>query len=143
MGFTEQVATILRRTGAPPGLLKLEVTESLLMDDPERISAAMNDLKQLGVRFSLNDFGAGYSSLSYLKRLSLDQIKIDQSFVRDLTTNPASAAIVDSIIGLSQGLGLEVIAEGVETEAQRDWLVAHGCDHFQGYLFGKPGPLFL
>lgn len=68
---------------------------------------------------------------------------ISRSFVRDLTTNPASAAIVDSIIGLSQGLGLEVIAEGVETEAQRDWLVAHGCDHFQGYLFGKPGPLFL
>lgn len=141
VGFTEQVATILRRTGAPPRLLKLEVTESLLMDDPERIAAVMNDLKQLGVRFSLDDFGTGYSSLSYLKRLSLDQIKIDQSFVRDLNANPASAAIVDSIIGLSQGLGLEVIAEGVETEAQRDWLVAHGCDHFQGYLFGKPGPL--
>lgn len=140
VGFTEQVATILRQTGAPPGLLKLEVTESLLMDDPERVARVMSEIRELGARFSLDDFGTGYSSLSYLKRLSLDQIKIDQSFVRDVTTNPASAAIVDSIIGLSQGLGLEVIAEGVETEAQRDWLVAHGCDHLQGYLFGRPGP---
>jgi len=139
-GFTEQVATILRRTGARPELLKLEVTESLLMDDPERVALVMSEIKELGVRFSLDDFGTGYSSLSYLKRLSLDQIKIDQSFVRNVTSNPASAAIVDSIIGLSQGLNLEVIAEGVETEAQRDWLVAHGCDHFQGYLFGRPGP---
>ncbi|PSF10258.1 EAL domain-containing protein [Marinobacter halophilus] len=140
VGFTEQVATIIRQTGAPPRLLKLEVTESLLMEDPERVAQVMSEIRGLGVRFSLDDFGTGYSSLSYLKRLSLDQIKIDQSFVRDVTTNPASAAIVDSIIGLSQGLGLEVIAEGVETGAQRDWLVAHGCDHFQGYLFGRPGP---
>ncbi|MFO8142851.1 MAG: EAL domain-containing protein [Marinobacter sp.] len=143
VGFTEQVATILRQTGAPAGLLKLEVTESLLMDDPERVARVMSEIRELGVRFSLDDFGTGYSSLSYLKRLSLDQIKIDQSFIRDVTTNPASAAIVDSIIGLSQGLGLEVIAEGVETEAERDWLVEHGCDHFQGYLFGRPEPELL
>jgi len=139
--FTEQVAAILEETGAPPHLLELEVTESLLMDDPEYITQVMNDLRALGIRFSLDDFGTGYSSLSYLKRLPLDQVKIDQSFTRDLGENNASGAIVDSIIGLSNGLGLQVIAEGVETEAQRDWLVEHGCRHFQGYLFGRPGPL--
>ncbi|KXS52533.1 MAG: PAS/PAC sensor-containing diguanylate cyclase/phosphodiesterase [Marinobacter sp. T13-3] len=139
--FTGQVAAILEETGAPPHLLELEVTESLLMDDPEYITQVMNDLRALGIRFSLDDFGTGYSSLSYLKRLPLDQVKIDQSFTRDLGENSASGAIVDSIIGLSSGLGLQVIAEGVETEAQRDWLVEHGCRHFQGYLFGRPGPL--
>ena len=139
--FTEQVARILRETGAPPHLLELEVTESLLMDNPERITEMMHDLRALGIRFSLDDFGTGYSSLSYLKRLPLDQIKIDQSFTRDVGSSNTSAAIVDSIIGLSKGLGLQVIAEGVETEEQRDWLVAHGCLHFQGYLFGRPGPL--
>jgi diguanylate cyclase (GGDEF)-like protein/PAS domain S-box-containing protein len=139
--FTEQVAAILEETSAPPHLLELEVTESLLMDDPEYITQVMNDLRALGIRFSLDDFGTGYSSLSYLKRLPLDQVKIDQSFTRDLGENNASGAIVDSIIGLSNGLGLQVIAEGVETEAQRDWLVEHGCRHFQGYLFGRPGPL--
>jgi len=139
--FTEQVASILEETGAPPHLLELEVTESLLMDDPEYITQVMNELRALGIRFSLDDFGTGYSSLSYLKRLPLDQVKIDQSFTQDLGENSASGAIVDSIIGLSSGLGLQVIAEGVETEAQRDWLVEHGCHHFQGYLFGRPGPL--
>ncbi len=136
--FIEQLASILEKTGAPPHLLKLEVTESLLMDDPERITDIMNRLRSMGIRFSLDDFGTGYSSMSYLNRLPLDQIKIDQSFIREVTTSPASAAIVDSTIGLAKGLGLEVIAEGVETEAQREWLVAHGCLHFQGYLFGRP-----
>ncbi|MDR9425623.1 MAG: EAL domain-containing protein [Marinobacter sp.] len=139
--FTEQVARILQHTGAPPHLLKLEVTESLLMDDPERITRMMNDLRALGIRFSLDDFGTGYSSLSYLKRLPLDQVKIDQSFTRDVGSSTSSAAIVDSIIGLSKGLDLQVIAEGVETEEQRDWLVTHGCLHYQGFLFGRPGPL--
>ena len=140
-GFPDQVARILDETGAPPHLLELEVTESLLMDDPDRVTEIMNRLRDLGIRFSLDDFGTGYSSLSYLKRLPLDQIKIDQSFTRDLGENSTSGAIVDSIIGLSNGLELQVIAEGVETEEQREWLVEHGCRHFQGYLFGRPGPL--
>ncbi len=137
--FTAQLGQILEKTGAPPHLLKLEVTESLLMDDPERITEIMMGLRSLGIRFSLDDFGTGYSSMSYLKRLPLDQIKIDQSFVQEVTTNLASSAIVESIVGLAKGLGLEVIAEGVETEEQRKWLVEHGCVHFQGYLFGRPG----
>jgi diguanylate cyclase (GGDEF)-like protein/PAS domain S-box-containing protein len=139
--FVEQLASILEKTGAPSHLLKLEVTESLLMDDPERIAEMMNRLRSLGIRFALDDFGTGYSSMSYLNRLPLDQIKIDQSFIRDVATSAASAAIVDSTIGLAKGLGLEVIAEGVETEAQREWLVDHGCRHFQGYLFGRPAEI--
>jgi EAL domain-containing protein (putative c-di-GMP-specific phosphodiesterase class I) len=139
--FPDQVARILDETGVPPELLELEVTESLLMDDPDRVTEIMRRLRELGIRFSLDDFGTGYSSLTYLKRLPLDQIKIDQSFTRDLGENSASGAIVDSIIGLSSGLELQVIAEGVETEEQREWLVEHGCRHFQGYLFGRPGPL--
>lgn len=136
--FMVQLGEMLDRIAAPPHLLKLEVTESLLMDDPDRITGIMTGLRSLGIRFSLDDFGTGYSSMSYLKRLPLDQIKIDQSFVKEVTDNAASAAIVESIIGLAKGLGLEVIAEGVETEGQRDWLAEHGCVNFQGYLFGRP-----
>jgi diguanylate cyclase (GGDEF)-like protein/PAS domain S-box-containing protein len=138
--FINNLAHILDQTGAPPHLLKLEVTESLLMDHPERMAKAMLRIREMGVRFSLDDFGTGYSSLSYLKRLPLDQIKIDQSFVKEVTSSNANAAIVNSIIGLANGLGLEVIAEGVETDTQRRWLVEHGCNHFQGFLFGKPTP---
>ena len=136
--FVEQVGQILEKTGAPPGLLKLEVTESLLMNDPERITEMMNRLRSMGVRFSLDDFGTGYSSMSYLNQLPLDQIKIDQSFINEVTNNLASSAIVESIIGLAKGLNLEVIAEGVETEEQKNWLANHGCQNFQGYLFGRP-----
>jgi len=136
--FVDHVGRILEKTGAPPHLLKLEVTESLLMDDPERITGMMKRLRSMGVRFSLDDFGTGYSSMSYLNQLPLDQIKIDQSFINELTTNLASSTIVESIIGLARGLNLEVIAEGVETEEQRNWLANHGCKNFQGYLFGRP-----
>ncbi|PFG10941.1 EAL domain-containing protein [Marinobacter sp. LV10MA510-1] len=136
--FVDHVGRILEKTGAPPHLLKLEVTESLLMDDPERITGMMKRLRSMGVRFSLDDFGTGYSSMSYLNQLPLDQIKIDQSFITEVATNPASSAIVVSIIGLAKGLNLEVIAEGVETEEQRNWLANHGCKNFQGYLFGRP-----
>lgn len=139
--FVRQVAQVLEQTGAPPHLLELEVTESLLMENPEKMTGVMNELRELGIRFSLDDFGTGYSSLSYLKGLPLDQIKIDQSFTRDLVTSNSCAAIVDSIIGLSKGLDLQVIAEGVESEDQQAWLVEHGCLHFQGYLFGRPAPL--
>jgi diguanylate cyclase (GGDEF)-like protein/PAS domain S-box-containing protein len=137
--FVEQVLRVIEQTGANPYRLKLEITESLLLDDIGDAIATMTALKSHGVGFSLDDFGTGYSSLSYLKRLPLDQLKIDQSFVRDVLTDPNDAAIARTIVALAQTLGLGVIAEGVETPAQRSFLVEHGCRAFQGYLFGRPG----
>jgi len=137
--FVDQVLAILDSSGADPQKLKLELTESLLLDNVEDIVSKMMALKACGVGFSLDDFGTGYSSLSYLKRLPLDQLKIDQSFVRDVLTDPNDAAIARTIVALAQNLGLAVIAEGVETEAQRDFLALHGCHAYQGYLFGRPG----
>lgn len=139
--FVERVLATLDRTGADPARLKLEVTETLLVSDPDNVRESMIRLKGYGVTFSLDDFGTGYSSLASLKRLPLDQLKIDQSFVRDLLEDEASAAIVASTIVLTESLNLAVIAEGVETEAQRSWLEAHGCHTFQGYLFGRPVPV--
>ena len=139
--FVDQVAGVLDRHGANPRRLKLELTESLLLDDVEDIIAKMAALKTKGVSFSLDDFGTGYSSLSYLKRLPLDQLKIDQSFVRDLLTDAEDAAIARTIVALAQSLGLGVIAEGVESEAQRAILSDLGCHAYQGYLFGRPGPV--
>ncbi|UHD18532.1 bifunctional diguanylate cyclase/phosphodiesterase [Thiocapsa bogorovii] len=136
--FVEQVLRIIEQTGANPQRLKLEITESLLLDDIGDAIATMAALKSHGVGFSLDDFGTGYSSLSYLKRLPLDQLKIDQSFVRDVLTDPNDAAIARTIVALAQTLGLGVIAEGVETQAQRSFLAEHGCRAFQGYLFGRP-----
>ena len=136
--FVQDVVRVLAVTGAPSSLLKLELTESQLVEDMDTTIATMTALRTYCVGFSLDDFGTGYSSLSYLKRMPLDQLKIDQSFVRDLLTDPNDAAIVKTIIGLSEGLGLSVIAEGVETVEQRDVLLAGGCRHFQGHLFGRP-----
>ena len=138
--FITDVARILAITGAPAHLLKLELTESLLIEDMDTTIATMATLRAYGISFSLDDFGTGYSSLSYLKLMPLSQIKIDQSFVRDLLTDPNDAAIVNTIIGLSQGLGLTVIAEGVETQEQRDALVHAGCHAFQGHWFSDPLP---
>ena len=139
--FVPYIVDLLRYTGANPNRLKLELTESLLASDIEDISTKMKALKAHGVGFSLDDFGTGYSSLSYLKRLPLDQLKIDQSFVRDLMTDPNDAAIALAVITLGHSLGLAVIAEGVETEDQRDHLHAQGCDAYQGYLLGRPVPI--
>nr|WP_315238546.1 EAL domain-containing protein [uncultured Albidiferax sp.] len=139
--FTDQVLAVLAQTGAPPHRLKLELTESTLVNNVEAIIAKMLLLKAHGVGFSLDDFGTGYSSLSYLKRLPLDQLKIDQSFVRDVLTDPNDAAIAQMIVALGGSLGLAVIAEGVEMEAQRQFLARHGCHAYQGYLFSKPLPL--
>ena len=139
-GFVQDVVRVLAVTGAPSSLLKLELTESLLVEDMDATIATMTALRTYCIGFSLDDFGTGYSSLSYLKRMPLDQLKIDQSFVRDLLTDPNDAAIVHTIIGLSESLGLGVIAEGVETLAQRDMLLRAGCRCFQGYLFGRPMP---
>ncbi|MGB4063115.1 MAG: EAL domain-containing protein [Azonexus sp.] len=139
--FTEQLRDLLLQTGAPAKRLKLELTESMLLEDTEAIIGRMAELKQLGIRFSLDDFGTGYSSLAYLKRLPLNQLKIDQSFVRDVLTDPNDAAIAETIVALGNSLGLDVIAEGVETEAQWRFLASVGCLNYQGYLFGRPMPL--
>jgi diguanylate cyclase (GGDEF)-like protein/hemerythrin-like metal-binding protein/PAS domain S-box-containing protein len=139
--FVKQVLAVLKHTGANPEKLKLELTESLLAEDLEDLISKMNALKAVGVKFSLDDFGTGFSSLSYLKRLPLSQLKIDQSFIRDALTDPNDAAIVRTIIALGQSLGIEVIAEGVETEEQRNFLAIHGCLHYQGYLFSRPLPI--
>ena len=136
--FVEQVLGVLDATGANPERLKLELTESLLMADVEDVIARMEHLRRHGVGFSLDDFGTGYSSLSYLKRLPLDQLKIDQGFVRDLQTDPNDAAIVRTILALADSLDLAVVAEGVETTGQLEFLQRHGCKAFQGYLFGRP-----
>jgi EAL domain-containing protein (putative c-di-GMP-specific phosphodiesterase class I) len=138
--FVEEVLQVLRYTGADPKKLKLELTEGLLIEDMEGTVAKMIELKQIGIGLSLDDFGTGYSSLSYLKSLPLDQLKIDQSFIRDVLVDPSDAAIACAIVSLSQILGLSVIAEGVETEAQRTFLVKHGCQTYQGFLFSPPLP---
>ena len=139
--FVGQVLGVLERTGAPPPRLKLELTESLLISNVDDVIAKMDAIKARGVGFSLDDFGTGYSSLSYLKRLPLDQLKIDQSFVRDILVDPNDAAIARMVIVLAESLGLEVIAEGVETSAQQQALQAQGCHAYQGYLYSRPLPI--
>ncbi|OWW21409.1 hypothetical protein AYR66_19900 [Noviherbaspirillum denitrificans] len=134
------VIEVLDESGLGPEWLELEITESLMFDDSERIIHAMHELKRLGVSLSLDDFGTGYSSLSYLRRFPVDRVKIDRSFVQDLTTNAGGADIVRSILALSQKLGLAAIAEGVETEAQLGYLRQQGCAEIQGYLFSPPFP---
>ncbi|MGC3986280.1 MAG: EAL domain-containing protein [Pseudorhodoferax sp.] len=136
--FVGQVLDALHSADADPARLKLELTESVVARDLDAIVNKMGALKALGVRFSLDDFGTGYSSLSYLKRLPLDQLKIDQSFVRDLLADPNDAAIVRTVIALGASLGLSVVAEGVETAEQRAVLLAAGCHIYQGYLFARP-----
>jgi diguanylate cyclase (GGDEF)-like protein/PAS domain S-box-containing protein len=138
--FVAEVTETLKRTHADPTKLKLELTESLLLRDVDAVIDKMKNLIALGVRFSLDDFGTGYSSLSYLKRLPIEQLKIDQSFVRDIFLDSDDLAIVRAIVTLGRSLGLQVIAEGVETEEQRKFLESSGCDAYQGYLFGRPGP---
>jgi diguanylate cyclase (GGDEF)-like protein/PAS domain S-box-containing protein len=139
--FLEQLLTTIDRSGANPNKLKLELTESVLLDDVEATIVKMEALKAKGICFSLDDFGTGYSSLSYLKRLPLDELKIDQSFVRDVLTDSNDAVIACSIVSLAQSLGLEVLAEGVETQEQRDFLAHHDCHMYQGYLFSRPLPV--
>jgi len=139
--FVDEVLTAIKHAGIRPEKLKLELTESLLADGIEVTVAKMGSLKELGVTLSLDDFGMGYSSLSYLKRLPLDQLKIDREFVKDILTDANDAAIARTIVGLAQSLGLGVIAEGVETEEQRAFLARQGCDEYQGYLFCQPLPI--
>jgi EAL domain-containing protein (putative c-di-GMP-specific phosphodiesterase class I) len=132
----------LDRTGANPRRLKLELTESLLIVNVDDVIAKMNTLRALGVQFSLDDFGTGYSSLAYLSRLPFDQVKIDRSFVMNIESSDDSVAICAAIVSLGHSLKLKVVAEGVETEAQRYFLsTVHRCDYLQGYLFSRPLPI--
>jgi EAL domain-containing protein (putative c-di-GMP-specific phosphodiesterase class I) len=140
--FVEQVVSILDRTAADPQRLKLELTESILVHNMDDTIEKMAALKAKGVGFALDDFGVGYSSLYYLKRLPMDWVKIDQSFVRDVLTDNNDATIVRAILLLAKSMGLAVIAEGVETVAQKDFLATHGCTAYQGYLFSPPLPLY-
>lgn len=139
--FVAQVRAAIERHHINPGGLKLELTESVILGDIETTIERMRQLRELGIRFALDDFGTGYSSLSYLKRLPFDQLKIDQSFIRDMLTDNTSNAIVRAILVMSDALGLEVVAEGVETASHRTFLVQHGCQFCQGYLLGRPVPI--
>ena len=136
--LVSSIAAALAETGLAPDCLELELTESLVMTDVEHAIGILRQLKDLGVYLSIDDFGTGYSSLSYLKRFPIDVLKIDQSFVRDISVDADDAAITVSIISLAHSLKLHVIAEGVETQEQLDFLRHHGCDEMQGYLFSPP-----
>jgi len=139
--FVNLVQSAIQRHDIKPSLLKLELTESMLLDDVEETVSTMGALRNIGVILSLDDFGTGYSSLQYLKRLPFDQLKIDQSFVREIMSESRDKAIVQTIIAMAQSLSVDVIAEGVEKEEQRELLLEMGCNHYQGYLFGRPSPI--
>lgn len=139
--FVERVEQCLLKNKLPLGMLKLEITEGIVIQDIDDTIAKMNRLRQLGVSFAMDDFGTGYSSLTYLKRLPVDVLKIDQSFVRDATSNSSDAEIIRAVVALGLSLGLEVIAEGVEQQSQLDFLQSQGCHCYQGYLFSRPQPL--
>jgi EAL domain-containing protein (putative c-di-GMP-specific phosphodiesterase class I) len=139
--FVAQVLKIVHSTGVDPRLLKLEITESLLVTDMPDVAQKMNALRAQQLVFSLDDFGTGYSSLTYLKQLPLSQLKIDQSFVRDVLTDASDATIAATVLGLGNSLHLQVVAEGVEELGQWQLLKQLGCKLFQGYLFGRPAPI--
>jgi len=138
--FAERIKEKVRRSGCPPASIELEVTETSLLQDPEGVGHMLEDLRALGLRVAIDDFGTGYSSLSHLKRFPIDTLKVDRSFVTDVVTDADNAAIVTAVIALGRALRLEIVAEGVEQTAQRDWLATHGCHAFQGYLASKPLP---
>ncbi len=139
--FVEQVRQVLADSGASAGALIFEVTEGLLIENLEATIARMHQLAGMGIRFSIDDFGTGYSSLAYLKKMPLYELKIDRSFIQDTPGDTGVTAIVQSILAMAGHLGLRVVAEGVETRAQADFLCANQCDCMQGYLFAKPAPL--
>lgn len=141
VNFVQNVISILEESGVPPRCMKLEITEGIVMADVQDAIDKMAALKAIGVRFAIDDFGTGYSSMAYLKRLPLDQLKIDKSFVQDISTDPNDAAIVETIIAMARHLGLDVVAEGVETEQELRFLQAQGCESFQGYYFSRPLPI--
>lgn len=136
----EQLKSLVSRHSLPKNVLELEITESTLMNHPELMSTELVKIKSIGISVAIDDFGSGYSSLNYLKRLPVDVLKIDRSFIQDIETDPSDSAIVSGIVGLAQNLDMKTVAEGVETEGQREILRTLGCDSFQGYLVAKPLP---
>lgn len=138
-GFAATVSSVLSRTGTPAESLVLEVTENIFINDTDHVMLALGDLKKLGVRLALDDFGTGYSSLSYLRRLPIDIVKIDQSFIANLRP-PLATTITSAVTNLAHGFGLTVVAEGVETKDQRDAVRTIGCDSAQGYFYDRPAP---
>jgi EAL domain-containing protein (putative c-di-GMP-specific phosphodiesterase class I) len=138
--LVQRVANILSQAGISPSLVQLEITEGAVMKNVEHAIAMLRQLGQMGIEIALDDFGTGYSSLTYLKRFPIDAVKIDQSFVRDLEHDASDATIVSTVIAMAENLHLNVIAEGVETEAQLEFLRQRGCVEYQGYLFSRPVP---
>ncbi|OGU20508.1 MAG: hypothetical protein A2580_15660 [Hydrogenophilales bacterium RIFOXYD1_FULL_62_11] len=139
-GLVQNVDTLLKRHGLKGSDLELEITESVAMGNPERAIVQLQGLRNIGIQLAIDDFGTGYSSLAYLKRLPIQVLKLDRTFVRDIETDPSDAEISAATLALAHNLGLKVTAEGVETEAQRDYLIQHQCDFMQGFLFSKPLP---
>ena len=131
----------LTETGFDPRLLQLEITESIFLQQPAHVEKMLGDIRKLGVRIALDDFGTGYSSLSYLDRFRIDTIKIDQSFIVRMMERPTTMAIVETIVRLGQALGLDIVAEGVEQDAELQALIAIGCSSVQGYALGRPQPV--
>jgi len=139
-GFVASVREILKETGLEPQFLEFELTEKALTGDPRPVSDALKELKDIGVRLALDDFGTGYSSLTHLQRFPIDTIKIDHSFVHELTANANGVEIVATLIGVGRNLHMQVVAEGVETREQLEILQRHGCSRGQGYYFSRPVP---
>jgi EAL domain-containing protein (putative c-di-GMP-specific phosphodiesterase class I) len=135
-----QIAAVLAQTGFDAQLLEIELTESMLIEDSEAVLRILHELGGMGVRVAIDDFGTGHSSLSYLKRFDIDTLKIDRAFVRDIPHDAEDCAIVRAVIALAHGLGLKAVAEGVETEAQLDFLASHGCEEAQGFWLSRPLP---
>ena len=136
--LVSEVACVLDSSRLAPASLELEITESMVMDNPERAIQTLRQLKSMGIALAIDDFGTGYSSLGYLKRFPIDNIKIDRSFIKDIPRNADDATITRTIIDMTHNLRLRVVAEGVETAAQLDFLRWHGCDEMQGYYFSRP-----
>jgi EAL domain-containing protein (putative c-di-GMP-specific phosphodiesterase class I) len=139
--LVSEIEAVLAKTGLPPQCLEIEITEGTLIEQTSSFVDILKNLKSLGVKVAIDDFGTGYSSMSYLKHFPIDNLKIDKSFVWELEQDAANQAILKAIVALGHNLGLNVIAEGVETESQRDFLMSIGCDEMQGYLYSKPLPL--
>jgi EAL domain-containing protein (putative c-di-GMP-specific phosphodiesterase class I) len=135
-----RIAQILAEAGLDPSCLEMEITEGTTIQNPDGAASVLRQLREMGVHVSVDDFGTGYSSLNYLKRFRIDRLKIDRTFVADLITDPNDAAIATAMIVMAHSLGLSVVAEGVETHAQLEFLLKQGCDYFQGYLLGRPMP---
>jgi EAL domain-containing protein (putative c-di-GMP-specific phosphodiesterase class I) len=136
----ERIAGILRESGVSPESIQLEITEGAVLKNVDSAIAMLRQLNEMGIQIALDDFGTGYSSLTYLKRFPIDAVKIDRSFVRDLEHDDSDATIVSTVIGMAENLHLNVIAEGVETENQLEFLRQRGCNEYQGYLFSRPVP---